>query len=169
SLGGNYDTASGMFFPGARELMTEIALSSGKTFIYEEPLQASIDKRLEIYVQEAEGPPSVFVNVGGAAPNFGNTLLAISLDNGLLTAFSSIPEGDERGLIFEFAELGVPVIHLLNIRDLAMENGIPIDPVPLPEPGISGVYFVDSYSLPLTLTFLFLMILCVVAGRMIKK
>ncbi|MDD4207962.1 MAG: poly-gamma-glutamate system protein [Mesotoga sp.] len=169
SLGGNYDTASGMFFPGARELMTEIALSSGKTFIYEEPLQASIDKRLEIYFQEAEGPPSVFVNVGGAAPNFGNTLLAISLDNGLLTAFSSIPEGDERGLIFEFAELGVPVIHLLNIRDLAMENGIPIDPVPLPEPGISGVYFVDSYSLPLTLTFLFLMILCVVAGRMIKK
>ncbi|PNQ04131.1 hypothetical protein KU43_06465 [Mesotoga sp. SC_NapDC2] len=169
SLGGNYDTASGMFFPKARELMTEIALSSGKTFIYEEPLQASIEKRLELYLEKSAGLPSVFVNVGGASTNFGNSHLALSLDNGVLTSFSSIPKGDERGLIFEFAELGVPVIHLLNIRDLAMENGIPIDPVPLPEPGTSGVYFVDSYSLPLTLTFLFLMILCVVAGRMIKK
>lgn len=169
SLGGNYDTASGMFFPGARELMTDIALSSGKTFIYEESLQESIDKRLEIYIQEADGLPSVFVNVGGAAPNFGNSLIATSLDNGLLTAFSSIPEGDERGLIFEFAELGVPVIHLLNIRDLALDNGIPIDPVPFPEPGESGVFFVDSFSLPLIIVFLSLMVLCIVVGRVIHK
>lgn len=169
SLGGNNDNARGMFFPGAVEKMTEIALSSGKTFIHEDTLQKSIDARFKIYSEHAGGLPKVFVNVGGASPNFGESLAALSLENGLITSLKNIPSGEDRGLIFEYASRGVPSIHLLNIRDLALKNGIPIDPVPLPEPGKSGVYYIDSYSLPLALLFLALMILSLIAGKLAVK
>ncbi|GAI91752.1 unnamed protein product, partial [marine sediment metagenome] len=51
-----------------------------------------------------------------------------------------------RGLIFEYQNLGVPIVHLLNIRDLAVKNGLPIDPMPLPEIGEGGVYRQKSYN-----------------------
>jgi hypothetical protein len=31
--------------------------------------------------------------------------------------------------------IGVPVLHVLNMRRLALELGLPFDPVPLPTPG----------------------------------
>jgi poly-gamma-glutamate system protein len=43
-----------------------------------------------------------------------------------------MPAGPTRGLLFEFAARGVPVIHLLHVRGLAKDNGLPYDPVPLP-------------------------------------
>jgi poly-gamma-glutamate system protein len=169
SLGGNKDRASGMFFPNSLETMKEIALSSGKHFIFAENLETSIQERLELYQSYAEGLPKVFVNIGGASPNFGDSALALALENGLLTSFKVIPNTIDRGLIFEYADLGVPVIHLLNIRDLALKNGIPIDPVPLPEPGRSGVYYMDSYSLSLTLVFIALMALIIFRGKPVKR
>lgn len=170
SLGGNNDNAGGMFFPNALEIMTDIASSSGKKFILEDTLQASIQARLKLYSSYTGGLPSVFVNVGGASANFGESPAALSLDNGLLKTVQAIPEGPDRGLIYEYASLGVPIIHLLNIRDLALKNGIPVDPVPLPEPGSSGVYYIDSYSMPLTLLFITLMISILAIARLrVKK
>jgi poly-gamma-glutamate system protein len=39
------------------------------------------------------------------------------------------------GLIHEFAERNVPVVHILNIKRLALEWGLPFDPLPLPTAG----------------------------------
>ena len=52
-----------------------------------------------------------------------------------------IPSVPERGLLFDFLAAGIPVIHLLNIRDLALKNGIPLDPIPFPRIGQSEVYY----------------------------
>jgi hypothetical protein len=57
-----------------------------------------------------------------------------------------IPDNPERGLIFEYQSLNIPVVHLLNIRDLALKNGIPVDPTPLPEIGQSQVFFELRYQ-----------------------
>jgi hypothetical protein len=54
----------------------------------------------------------------------------------------------ERGLIFEYAAMGVPVINLLDVRGLAVRNGLPVDPIPLPPPGEGGVYFTKAHSRP---------------------
>ena len=40
-----------------------------------------------------------------------------------------------RGLVFEFAARGVPVVHLLYVKGLARDNGLPFDPVPFPPVG----------------------------------
>jgi hypothetical protein len=46
-----------------------------------------------------------------------------------------LPAEDRRGVLFEMVSRGVPVIHLLHIRGLALRFGLPWDPLPFPEPG----------------------------------
>ena len=91
-------------------------------------------------------PVKAFVNIGGATPNYGNTNASITYPNGLVIDGPKIPDHPERGLIFEYQNLGIPIIHLLNIRDLAVKNGLPIDSTPLPEIGEGGVYWRVAYN-----------------------
>jgi hypothetical protein len=67
---------------------------------------------------------------------------------------TDIPNHPERGLIFEYQNLGIPIIHLLNIRDLAVKNGIPIDPVPLPEAGEGDIYKRITYNKYIIISFI---------------
>ncbi len=142
SMGGNNDHAEGMLFPESKDIIKTIVEQSGITFINTGNLVSSIEKRLNIYNEQAEGNPiKLFVNIGGASANYGETNASITFPNGLVKDGIEIPSLPERGLIFEFLERGIPVIHLLNIRDLALKNNIMIDPIPLPEIGQSEVYF----------------------------
>jgi len=71
---------------------------------------------------------------------------SITYPNGLVIHGPKIPDHPERGLIFEYQNLGIPIIHLLNVRGLAVKNGLPIDPVPFPEIGEGGVYRRIAYN-----------------------
>ena len=73
-----------------------------------------------------------FVNVGGATANYGDTEASLVVPNGLVLKLPSLPASPSRGLVFEFAARGVPVVHLLYVKGLARENGLPFDPVPFP-------------------------------------
>lgn len=167
SMGGNYDRAEGMFFPDSRKIIMQSIDESGVAFIYEENLAASIKKRLEIYKNYPNG--KCFVNIGGAATNFGNTSESLEIPNGLNLTLENIPSGDQRGLMFEFAELGLPVIHLLNIRDLAMKSGLPIDPVPLPAPGDGEVYMTIAYRSEIIIPFVLIELILILIGRKKQK
>lgn len=89
-------------------------------------LEASIGERLELYEREARGRPIVlYVNVGGTDPSLGTSAVVLRLRSGFLPGvpFDFSPG---RGLIARFAEKGVPVLTLLNVRDLALRWGIPL-------------------------------------------
>jgi len=102
---------------------------------------------MELYKNAAESKSiNLFVNIGGASANYGNTTASITYPNGLIMNGPKIPDNPERGLIFEYQSLNIPVVHLLNIRDLALKNGIPVDPIPLPEIGKSQVFFELRYQ-----------------------
>lgn len=147
SMGGNNDQAEAMFFSDSKEIIMDIAQSADTTFLNIANLTENIQKRMELYQEAAANNAiSLFVNIGGASPNYGNTNASITYPNGLVINGPEIPDHPERGLIFEFQALEIPVIHLLNIRDLALKNGIPIDPVPLPEIGRSEVFFEYRYQ-----------------------
>ncbi len=142
SMGGNDDQAAGMLFPESKEIIKSIAEQSNTTFINTGSLVGNIEERLKIYNEEAgENNIRLFVNIGGASANYGDTISSITFPNGLVLGGQEIPSSPERGLIFEFLQRDIPVIHLLNIRDLALKNGIPIDPIPLPGIGQSEVYY----------------------------
>ena len=146
SMGGYLDQAEGMFYSDSHEIIKKIAKESGVLFINTEDIEENIKQRIQLYRKTAgEKPIKIFVNIGGATPNYGNTPASITYPNGLVLNGPKAPDHPERGLIFEFQDLGVPIIHLLNIRDLAVKNGLPIDPIPLPEIGEGGAYYQVVY------------------------
>ncbi len=146
SMGGNNDQAEGMFYPDSQELIREIAQQSNSYFVDIDNLADNIQSRKELYQKASGGKPiKLFVNIGGASANYGNTGASITYPNGLVLNGPETPNHPEQGLLFEYQELGLPVIHLLNIRDLALKNGILIDPIPLPVIGQSRVYFELQY------------------------
>ena len=103
-------------------------------------------KRLKIYFENAmEYKIKLFVNIGGASANFGECVEALKISPGLNKKLK-ICRKPNRGIIYEMAEKDIPIIHLLDIRSLAIKNGLPIDPVPFPEIGKGNIYFQTKYS-----------------------
>ncbi len=147
SLGSDNDRGDGMFFPESRETMMEIARSAGAVLICPEGNGQSIQQRMALYLEyNDQRLPDLFVNVGGASPNMGNTNASLEIPSGLVTKSPLETDHPERGLVFEYLDRGVPAIHLLNIRDLALKSGLAIDPVPLPPIGTEDVYYVTAYN-----------------------
>jgi len=141
SMGGYLDQAEGMFYPDSQDIIEKITRNSGALFINTDNIEENIRYRMQLYRTAADRKPiKVFVNIGGATPNYGNTPASISYPNGLVINGPEIPDHPEKGLIFEYQSLGIPVIHLLNIRDLAIKSGLPLDPIPLPKIGEGRVY-----------------------------
>jgi poly-gamma-glutamate system protein len=81
--------------------------------------------------------PELLINVGGNQINVGQD--GYLLPPGILIHTSLDPS--RLGLIGWFLSQHLPVVHLLRIRDLALRYGLPIDPVPLPVPGESTIYY----------------------------
>ncbi len=150
SMGGYLDQAQGMFYPDSQKIIEQIAQVSGVSLINVDSIEENIQQRMQRYKKiAAQRPIKAFVNIGGATPNYGNTPASITYPNGLVINGPKIPDHPERGLIFEYQNLGVPIIHLLNIRDLAIKNGLPVDPIPLPEIGEGGIYWQIVYNKPI--------------------
>ncbi|KPK95644.1 hypothetical protein AMJ80_04405 [bacterium SM23_31] len=145
SLGGKKDTGQD-FESGVKErLMQQIQLS-GIPFIYESDLRKNVSMRMKIYEGNSSGSRiSAFINIGGSYANFGTSQLALTLKPGLNKKIP-IPSKEERGVLYEMAARDVPVIHLLYIKGLALEYGLPWDPVPLPKPAETKLHDTKSYN-----------------------
>jgi len=143
SPGGDLDAGGNSLFDEAGTLIDRLASESGARYIRIQPpsIAESVKERLSAY-EEAAGAAGIacFVNIGGASPNSGTSSYTLDFPQGLVLDPPRIPSSPERGLVYEFAARGVPVVNLLNIRRLAAELGLPFDPVPLPKPGEGDVY-----------------------------
>jgi poly-gamma-glutamate system protein len=128
SLGGEDDVGA-EFDPDVRERLLRQIRTSGFAVLEEADLRTNVAHRMAIY-----GRPAAYVNIGGADANLGSSPLVLKVRPGLDTDLA-LPPPEQRGVLFEMAARGVPVIHLLNIRGLALRYGLPWDPVPLPKPG----------------------------------
>jgi poly-gamma-glutamate system protein len=77
------------------------------------------------------------ISSGGSVLSMGTCEDAYRLPTGLVRGRLSCLNGVP-GLNHDYAEQGVPVIHILNVRRLALEWGLPYDPVPLPVIGTNA-------------------------------
>lgn len=106
-------------------------------------LEENIQARLDRY-----GSVDCFVNVGGNLVSTGGST-AYDSGSGLLKRGS-----DSRGLIGQYLAQDIPVLHLLNLKQLFPRYGLPVDPIPVPQPGEGNIYYEQTVSLPLVwLTF----------------
>lgn len=144
SLGGAGDTGDGGIIADAKPILEEIARISGHAIIRPDDVADSIRERMRLY--EEEGPVSAFINIGGAEPNFGSTSASLEFPNGLVLKPPVRIDSPDMGLIYEYSNRGVPVMHFLDIKGLALRSGIPVDPMPLPEAGTSMVYYQKEFT-----------------------
>jgi poly-gamma-glutamate system protein len=141
SPGGSLDGGKGVLFDEDGDTLVVEAHRSGIPVVEGGTLADRIQRRFRIYEATAGGRPvRAFVNVGGASANYGDTPASLELPNGLVLAIPRLPVSPTRGLVFEFASRGIPVVHLLYVKGLARDNGLPFDPVPFPPLGQGSVY-----------------------------
>ena len=141
SIGGMEDVGKEMD-PGLRENITRRIRGYGYELFYDEDLIRNIETRYKIY--RDQGDLKCFINVGGNDASFGDSNIMVHTDGGILTELSE--NDNSTGLVQLFLKDSIPVIHLLNMKSLATEYGLPIDPVPLPEPGQGDVYHQVHYQ-----------------------
>jgi poly-gamma-glutamate system protein len=94
-------------------------------------LAADVARRLEFFDRGTSGRPAAFVNVGGNLTSLGATAEEAVFPAGLSRSRPRASTDPRRGVLTRMAERGVPVIHLLGIRQLAARYGLPFDPRPL--------------------------------------
>ena len=164
SIGGMEDLGKEMP-PELVDSMVSRIKSYGYPLFYDEDLIHNVLARYERYC--AGGDVKCFINVGGNDVSFGDSNVMIHVGGGILT---HLPEKDNStGLVQLFLKSGTPVIHLLNIKSIATEYGLPIDPVPMPAVGQGGVYYETGYDGRIAWTGLAAALLLLWLGRNEEK
>ena len=166
SPGGNNDYGESALWPDSRETIAALAAEQGVEYIDYNDIEKSIARRLEIFGTD---DVDCFVNVGGASANSGTSAYTLDFPNGLVTDPPRIPTTANRGLMYEYAARGIPVINMLNVRQMATDNGLAYDPVPLTQPGEGDVYYSVVYPVWMAAVAAVLMIGVLVYGRKKSK
>ncbi len=86
----------------------------------------AIRRRLEIF-DDTPQPLKCFISCGGPIVALGTTEAVLELPHGLITRFEPIPKDPERGLLFDFLDREIPVLHLLFVRGICDDFGIPYE------------------------------------------
>jgi poly-gamma-glutamate system protein len=137
-LGGESATAESLSATG-REMLLRAARRNGY-----EPIVASDLTELKLSVSKVindAAPDGLFavINVGGSVLGIGTCLDAYGIPSGIITRKLPCDRG-VTGLVHDFAARNVPVLHLLYVKRLALDWGLPYDPKPLPDVGENKRY-----------------------------
>ena len=122
SLGGDGDTGGGL----SREARTLLEGSAEKHGV---PLLSAPSLEKMISLKEGmirDFQPQGLVSIGGSAVSLGEDPEVLKLPPGLLLPSQKLPSGT--GLIGWALREGLPVLHLLNLRELSRQQGLPYPP-----------------------------------------
>ncbi|HWJ88289.1 MAG TPA: poly-gamma-glutamate system protein [Pelagibacterium sp.] len=132
-IGGNGAVGRGLSEEGLAAIRASIA-RSGVPLLEAETLPELLGE-LEARIDELTGKkPALFINAGGSVAAFGTCQNANLIPAGLSHTRLHCADGMP-GLIVSMSQRDVPVVHLLNMRGLAADWGLPYDPIPFDLPG----------------------------------
>jgi poly-gamma-glutamate system protein len=134
-LGGGGAIGGSMDADGIAALRRSAA-RDGVPIVETRPVAAVIDALLMRINAAADDTtrPGAVINVGGALIGLGSCRESHEWPPGLTRRAPSCTDGTP-GLAMRLAADGLPVLHIINMRRLALEWGLPFDPTPLPIPG----------------------------------
>lgn len=121
TIGGENDVGDGMLDEGIEELKLAAERNS-KNLYYPASLLESIETKTQFLLDKKI---SLLVNIGGNQAAIGSCSHSPILPNGVWKNYSVCNHLD-RGILSRIYEKGITVIHLLNIRDLAVKHELPI-------------------------------------------
>lgn len=161
SIGGGADIGRGLS-PEGRGLIIKAIERNKVEFIHEKHLEKSIARRMKLYEKhKGDKPIKVFINIGGGIASLGNTINGKIIPAGLTTF---LPEKNfpTRGVMIQMGQNSIPIIHLLNINNLASQYGLPESPEPMPEPGTGEIFVQKKYSMPIISITTFILVVVIV-------
>jgi poly-gamma-glutamate system protein len=160
SIGGGLDRGRGLS-PEGRQLIIDAISRNKVEFINEEHLESSIQKRIELYNKyRKKDKISAFINVGGGISSIGSVENVQFVPSGLIKTLP-MKNYPVRGLLVQMAEKNIPVIHLLNVNQLAVQYGLQLNPTPLPRPGEGEIFIQRRYSVLLTIGVTFFLVIAI--------
>jgi poly-gamma-glutamate system protein len=160
SLGGGRDLGRSLSKYG-RELIEEAIKRNNVQLVHEKSLEKNILKKMAIFENETgKKDIKLYMNIGGGLSSLGSTI------NGKLVTpgyhkFLYLKNLPVKGTMFLFAEKNVPIIHLLDILDIAEDYDLPVAPEPLPRPGTGRVFEVERYNMTIAAIALVIMIILI--------
>jgi poly-gamma-glutamate system protein len=168
STGGGLDKGRGLS-PDGRKLIEDAISRNSVEFINEEFIEKSISRRIDIYnYYKKNNRIKAYINVGGGIASLGSTENAEFIPSGLIESLS-IKNFPSKGVIIKMAEKNIPIIHLLNITQLAEKFGLPVSPKPIPEPGSGEIFIKRQYNILLTIGVTGFMSLIILAVFLMEK
>ncbi len=157
SLGGEEDVAMGTT-KKARNLLKAAIVRNKVRFIDVDDSVESIDKRMDIFREYAEGKPIVaYINIGGGRASVGPKKGKVRYKPGL----NKRPTANALridSVTTRFAKTGIPIIHIYRIEDLADVYGLPKCPEVIPGIGEGNVFVKMEYNLYLAGTCLVILL-----------
>lgn len=161
SLGGSNDRGRGLS-PRGRTLLREAISRSGVHPIIQPTLEQSVDRRIAVYdsIAAASGGVKTYVNIGGSSASIGNTQSANLIPAGVNERLKPY-NWAQRGALHHYAKKHVPVIHILNIEQIAETHGLPVTPEAVPPVGDGEIFHREAYDLRFTVPILAIyLVLC---------
>jgi poly-gamma-glutamate system protein len=160
SIGGGVDRGRGLS-PDGRQLIIDAINRNNVEFINEEHLESSIQKRIDIFNEQSKKEKiKAFINVGGGISSIGSVENYKFIPGGLSISLP-MKNYPVRGVTIHMAEENIPIIHLLNVNQLAQKYGLPVNPTPLPRPGAGEIFIQKRYSVMLTSGVTFFLIIAI--------
>ncbi len=150
SIGGRNDMGR-LLSPAGRRIIKDNIEAHGIPLIRTSRLADNIQARMDILgsYRTIESFDAL-INVGGGVASLGTSFNLKLLPPGVVRRTDVVnvsrPGGIE-GILSKFAKFNVPVLHILNIKTLTEQLGIPFAPIPHPEIGAGRLYAEVRYDL----------------------
>ena len=145
SRGGIEDRGLGATKVG-RALLDEAMKRSGARIIKSTTYGESVEERMSIYEEVAEGRPvKAYINVGGGTTSVGTKVGKRLFKPGINR---SLPPGSREldSVMNRMVIEGIPVIHLVKIAELAQHYGFPQTMETTPQPGQGRIFVREAYN-----------------------
>lgn len=121
TLGAEGDSGGGLTEKGI-SILKNSANEYGKNIFIPNSLVEAINKRVELFTREKI---NILINIGGSQASLGNCSHSSTIPNGYHNSIKTCNDY-ERGTIVRLSEKGIPFLHLLNVKNLAVRYGLPL-------------------------------------------
>ena len=160
SVGGRNDMGR-LLSPAGREIIISNIEKYNIPLIRKNRLAENIDERMKLFESFNKITNySAMINVGGGVASLGTSLNSKLLPAGIINRSDvvniSIRDGGIEGVLAKFAKKNVPVLHVLNIKSLTEQLGMPFAPIPIPEVGSGVLYAEEKYNILIATVCLFI-------------
>ena len=160
SVGGRNDMGR-LLSPAGREIIISNIQKYNIPLIKKDRLAQNINERLKLFENFNEiRNYSAMINIGGGVASLGTSFNSKLLPAGIINRSDvvniSIRDGGIEGVLAKFAKKNVPVLHVLNIKYLTEQLGMPFAPIPIPEIGSGVLYAEEKYNIVVAIVCLFI-------------